>query len=123
MSSRNAVDVILNRNLDRQNAANSMNACNVANLSCSLGTSLVQDARGLGVTGKPHGPDEEGVLSVDDVIYGGHTKKKGGGSDILHSTHHGGTGKGGKRPANKSNRAALIRFMKQQADIINDLDE
>ena len=125
MSSRNAVDVILNRGLDRQNNANRMNACNVANLSCSLGSSLIQDQMGLGVTGKPRcegGPPLDGpVITVNNVIYD-RLKKNGTGSEIIHCGQD--IGQDGKRPRpNKSNRATLFRFIKQQADIINDLDE
>lgn len=114
----NAVDYVLNKNIERQNAANRFNACNnVANLECSLGASHgnhgIHDDLIHGIC--------DDVLTVDNILYDNYNKKgtKKSGKEFLHSN----TVKGGKREINKSNRGVLLRYMKQQAEYINDLDE
>jgi hypothetical protein len=120
MASRNAVDFVLNKGIDKQNAANRLNACNAANLGCSLGSSRIHE--GLGTQHAPLagiGTDNK-KLNVDNILYDNYNKKGSkSGNEILHSN----TVSGGKREINKSNRGVLLRYMKQKAEYINDLDE
>jgi len=120
----NAVDYVLNKGLDKQNAANRYNACNVANLGCSLGSHGVSHD-GLGTVNglNDHGDRHDFALTVNNILYDNFNtiRKKGkkSGNEILHSN----TVSNKKREINKSNRGVLLRYMKQQAEYINDLDE
>lgn len=118
----NAVDYVLNKNIEKQNVANRLNACNnVANLECSLGTSHGNNGiHGIhGIHDDLINGDE--VVTVDNILYDNYNKKgtKKSGKEFVHSN----TVKRGKREINKSNRGVLLRYMKQQAEYINDLDE
>lgn len=134
----NAVDYVLNKGLDKQNAANRYNACNVANLGCSLGSDTLRKNHGVS-HGASHGASHDGLgtvnglndhgdrhdfaLTVNNILYDNFNtiRKKGkkAGNEILHSN----TVSNKKREINKSNRGVLLRYMKQQAEYINDLDE